>query len=453
MPHRIIIRNAAVITVDDQIGDFSRADILIEDDQIAAVGPDISVSEAEEVDAGQMIAIPGLVDTHRHTWQTPLRGIAYDYTLKQYFTTLFDYGAEYRPEDMYIANLHGALEALDGGITCMLDWNHALNSPDHSDEAIRALKDSGQRAIFAHGQPAIDFMAHFAESILPHDEDVKRVRQQHFSSDDNLVTMMLAARGADFATDETAAEEIRLARDLGLRITMHSGVGMWGKYQKAVTRMNNMGLLGPDITYIHANFLSDEELQMVADTGGSVSVSSKIEIQMGLGDPRTGRLQELGITTCLSIDTCSGTSGSMFDEMRACVACERMTRDKGLLAKDIDPEQVALHSKDVLRMATLEGARACGLDHKIGSITPGKQADIVLLRRDMLNIHPVNNLHGAVAMAASAQNVDTVFVAGKKVKEGGVLLHHDLAQIFEKTSQTRDYIFDKVGIPNQAFPV
>ncbi|MGW3627264.1 amidohydrolase family protein [Streptomyces sp. NPDC000880] len=438
---RVLLRQGTVITMDDGIGDFATADVLVNGEVIEAVAPDLGGADAEVIDARGMIVMPGMVDTHRHTWQAALRGIAADWTLGQYMTGLhLGLSALFRPEDTYAGNLLGAVEALDSGITTLLDWSHNVNTPQHSDAAVQGLFDSGIRAVFAHGGGADMYQV---PSTVPHDLDVRRVREQYFSSDDQLCTMAMALRGPQFATLDVTEDDLRHARELGLPITLHVGDGEWGR-SRPVTQMKKRGLLGPDITYVHCNTLADDELQDIADTGGTVSISPDIEMQMGHGWPATGRLMRVGIRPSLSIDTCVSNSGHMFGTMQICLATQRAIDNQEPGATD--RPAVSLSSRDVLSFATVDGAKACGLDRKVGSLTPGKQADIVLLRSlDTLSLAPLNNPIGQVVYSAHPGLVDTVLVAGSVVKSGG-RLRGDIAERARRlAAESRDSLFERTA--------
>jgi 5-methylthioadenosine/S-adenosylhomocysteine deaminase len=435
---RILLKQGTVITMDDRVGDFATADVLVSGEVIEAIAPDLGEPEARVVDARGMIVMPGLIDTHRHTWQASLRGIAADWTLGQYMTGLhLGLSALFEPQDTYAGNLLGAVEALDSGITTLLDWSHNVNTAEHSDAAVEALHDAGLRAVFAHGGGAAMYQV---PSTVPHDEDIRRVRGRYFSSQDGLVTMAMAVRGPQFATLEVTEHDLRLARELGLPVTMHVGDGEWGR-SRPVTKLKKQGLLGPDTTYVHCNTLADDELQDIADSGGTVSIAPDIEMQMGHGWPATGRLTRVGIRPSLSIDTCVSNSGHMFGTMQICLATQRALDNEEPGASD--RPAVSLSSRDVLSFATVEGARACGLDHRTGTLTPGKQADIVLLRTDNLALSPLNNPVGQVVYTAHPGLVDTVLVAGRVVKSGGRLLGDVEARAGRLAEASRDALFER----------
>jgi cytosine/adenosine deaminase-related metal-dependent hydrolase len=448
MAKRILIKGGTVVTVDPAIGDFSPGDVLVEDGRIAKIAPKIEgVADAEIIDASQRLVLPGLIDTHRHTWQSLFRNIASDWSLAHYFTGLHGtVSALYRPEDTYAGNLLGGYEALDSGITTLLDWCHNLNTPEHTDAAIDAHFETGGRVIFGHGgsykhwQPISD-IEHPAE-------DVRRLRKGRLASDDALVTLFLAPRGNQFATFEATERDWKLAKDLGIRITCHFGDGEWGK-GRPIAALNAKKMLGPTMTCVHCNTLADDELQMMADCGCSASISPDIELQMGHGWPATGRLLKAGIRPSLSIDVCSSNGGHMFGTMRACIGTERgfdneEARNEGKPQVD----EIQLTCRDVLGFATIEGARACGMDSKIGSLTPGKRADIILVRTDNFSMTPLNNPVGQFVYNAHPGMVDTILVDGNIVKRDGKMLKVDFARVAKLAHESRDDIVRRVAGKN-----
>jgi 5-methylthioadenosine/S-adenosylhomocysteine deaminase len=282
------------------------------------------------------------------------------------------------------------------------------------------------------------------DSVLPHPEDIRRVRKSLLASDDGLVTMAMAARGPEFSTIETVEHDVRLARELGLRVTLHIGLGEKGPKYRGIQRMHEKALLGPDITMVHCCTSSDHEFGLMADTGTTASVSVQMAMIApgGFGLPATGRLLAHGIRPSLSVDSEMSTNGDMFAEMRAAFAAERMIQFHGLETRT---KPVHITALDALEFATLAGARAVGLESKIGSLTPGKDADFILLRSDALNLAPVNDVVGTVVLGGHAGNVDSVFVAGKPVKWAGQLLGVDVAHVVKLATASRAYLTDTVA--------
>ncbi len=438
-----LIQGGYVLTLDPALGDLPNTDVLIEGDKITAVGAGLTAGpNANVIDARNRIVMPGFVDTHRHTWQTPVRGVLPSCTLDEYFAGMLDnIGIQYRAEDVYIANLMGALEAINAGITTLLDWSHVNNTPEHSDAAVAGLAESGIRAVYAHGVPVGGQW--WAYSSLEHPEDIRRIRKQYFQSDDQLLTLALAARAPGNTTPEVAKHDWELARDLGIRISVHVGMRLTGVHVHHVKTLHDLGLMGPDTTYIHCTDSTDEELDMIARTGGSASVAPFVEMLMGHGVPPTGRLVARGVRPSLSIDVVSSVPGEMFTQMRTALVQER------ILAFTETPDTAfapTLTHRDVLEFATVVGARACALDHKVGTLTPGKQADIVLVRTDQVNVAPVIDPVATVVICADTSNIDTVFVAGRIVKHNGQMVRVDMARLLHRIAEARDYLLSKAGM-------
>jgi len=445
MNNKILIKNAAhILTIDPKLGEIRGGDLLIEDQRVADVGVNLGPIDARVIDARDMIVLPGFIDTHRHTWQALVRNIASDWTLAQYFAGVrAALSPHYSPDDMYLGNLIGALEALDAGITTLLDWSHNNNSPDHADGAIRGLQDAGLRAVYAYGNSAAEW---FPINDLPTNfDDIRRVRERYFASDDQLVTLAFAARG-EFATARQTVRDFEEARKLGLRITMHAGSGLWGMHETLIP-LAHQGLLKDDVTYVHCNTLSDEEFRLIGDTGGTASIAPEVELQMGHGFLATLKLLEVGVRPSISIDVTTSIGGDMFGAMRAMLMGTRAVVNARALEQRRIVETLPLMCTDVLQFATIEGARACGLDHKVGSIAKGKQADLVLINTNALNLFPLHNATNAVVESCHVGNVDTVLVAGRIVKEHGKLLGVDLADLRRRTESALDNLYSRARVP------
>jgi cytosine/adenosine deaminase-related metal-dependent hydrolase len=439
-----LVRGGYVLTLDPSLGDMPGADVLINGDIIEAVGPDLTAPpHANVIDARDHIVMPGFVDTHRHTWQTPVRGVLPSCTLDEYFAGMLDnIGVQYRAEDVYIANLMGALEALNAGITTLLDWSHVNNTPEHADAAIAGLTEAGIRAVYAHGVP-VGSSDWWAYSSREHPEDIRRIRKEYFQSDDQLLTLALAARAPGNTTPEVAVHDWKLARDLGIRISVHVGMRLTGVHVNHVLTLSQLGLMGPDTTYIHCTDSTDEELDLIAKSGGTASVAPFVEMLMGHGVPPTGRLVARGVRPSLSIDVVSSVPGDMFTQMRTALVQER------ILAFTDTPDIAfapTLTHRDVLEFATIDGARACALDARIGTIVPGKQADMLLVRSNQVNVAPVVDPVATVVISADTSNIDTVFVAGRIVKQHGQLLRVDMPRLFERLNSARDHLLSKAGV-------
>ena len=436
---RILIRAAHLLTQDPVLGDLV-GDVLIDDGVIVEVGTGIDASGATVIDGTDRAVLPGFVDTHRHTWQGAIRqvGTGWDFpTYRQHIQ--LTWGPQFTPDDVYIGNLVGALGALDAGITTLRDESHIQNSPAHTDAAIAALRVSGIRAAFAYGWPSIESDKWMLRGEATHPDDIRRVRSEVLSDDDALVTLQAMLRGPELSTLEVTAQDLAMARELGIRSSMHVGNGPWGPQYRGIGSLGEAGLLGEDLLFIHCCTSDDEELKMLADSGGHASVSAAVEAVLpGLGAPATGRLLACGIRPSLSVDTEASVAGDMFNVMRAALSAQNV-------GVSIDPAGYAslpaFTPADLLAMATIEGARASGLDHRTGSITPGKDADLIILRLDDANLLPANDIAASIVGAGHPGNIDTVLVAGQVRKYQGQLVGVDRTDLRHRAEASRERLF------------
>ena len=433
MAYRTLLRDGWIITMVGGEAPF-RGDVLIEDDRIAAVGNLDAVDDAEIVDAGQHIVLPGFIDTHRHTWQSVLRTVACDWTLERYFARMRGQLAPlFGPEDTYASTLLGVVEALDAGITTVVDWSHNINGPEHADAAWQALVDGGGRALFSYGASNDQALSRDGS---PHTRDVARMRSGVGSSDAGRVTLGMAVRGPEFSAPEAWVHDWALARELALPVTVHVGDGLRGA-AGSIIRLDELSLLGADTTFVHCSMLSDDELDRIAAVGARASVSPEVEANMGHGPPATGRLRARGIPTGLSADVCTNVGGDLFAGMRVAMALQRGEDHAAAINRGEMLENVSLTAREMLEMVTVEAAAVCGLDDRIGSLQAGKQADVVMLRADTPGMVPMLDPVGATVLAAGVHSVDTVFVAGRPVKRHGVL-GLDLAHVIDLAQLSQD---------------
>jgi len=432
---RILIKGGHVLTLDRTLGDISGADVLIEGSTIAAIGRNIDATDAEIVHASGMIVMPGFIDSHRHTWQTALR--SYLAQSNYYKIVLTILGPLYRPEDVYIGNLLGATGALNSGITTMLDWSHIINSPAHADAAIKGLADSGIRGIFAHGvaQVGRSTGATGQPNSQKHSEDIRRVQREYFRTEDQLLTLALAFGGLEFSSLEETVKDVALARELGVRLTTHVGVI---PNVQAVSKMKEAGLLGPDITYVHATSCSDDEIKMIADSGGTLSISPLNEKLPGLG-----AWLKHGLRPSLSLDNETRAPGDLFTQMRALLWHEwNWHRDR--------QGEVGSNYRDILEFATIEGARTTGLDRKTGSLVVGKRADVILIDRNDVSMIPrTGDPAASVVLVGQPSHVKWVLVDGKVRKRDGRLVGTDIDKLQTLAQASHDYLIESAKLKSQ----
>ena len=437
----LLMRNGRVLTMDDRLGDLDPADVLIENGAIAAVGPDLAAPGAEVLDAAGMIVTPGFVDTHRHVWQTQLRTVAADWSLFDYFARMRSiYGSFYEAEDAYLGNHVGALEALSAGITTLVDHCHIINSPAHADQAIAGLRDAGIRGVFCYGLYPNPTQHPFAMSFDAgwRRDDARRVRREHFAAAGALLRLGLAPSEIEAMPLETIRSEMELGRELGaLRISCHVAMGTYDRGRRIVGQLASDGLLAEDVLLVHGSALTDDELDAVARAGAGISATPETELQMGMGHPVTVRALARGVPASLGIDIVSNYAGDMFAQMRLQLQAERGHEHAERTAPARD---VGLHTRRVLELATRGGARVAGVDGIVGSLTPGRQADIVLTRADGIHMVPAVDPVAALVLYANAADVDTVLVGGRVLKRGGRLVGVDWPRLAERLIRSSERV-------------
>ena len=424
---RTLIRGATVITMDTQ-GVLPRADVLISKDRIEAIAPTLAADDADVIDAAGCIVIPGLINAHMHTWQTALRGVAANWTLPEYFKKMHaGLATVFGPEDLHIATLVGALNQLNCGTTTLADWCHNNRTPEHNDAAVSGLLESGIRAAFFHGTPKPDPKpgeTPFWE--VPHPRaEVERLLKQHQSAE--LLTVHAAVLGPHYSTLDVALHDFRMARELGVVASLHQGGGP-ARTPGGWEVLEREGLLGPHVNIVHGHALDDDQLGRFCDLGMSFSAAAESEMSQGHGHPLTGRLRRLGRAPSLGVDLESVLSGDMLTQARVALGIQRSLDNVAHReAHGGIPPTTTVPVIEALAWVTVEGARMLGQLDRIGTLAAGKQADLVLIRADELNMQPVHDAVASVVFQASLANIDSVMVAGRWKKRHGRLLGVDLA--------------------------
>lgn len=420
MATRTLLKGGAVLSMDASIGNSLDCDVLIEGTKILAVAAGIADSKAEVIDASEMIVMPGFIDSHRHMWQGLLRNAGSGSLLAR--DGYAEIAAKFRPQDIHASTLSSALGALDAGITSILDFGDFHPSEEHRAADFQAVSETGLRAMFAYplGGQLKSANGHFAH---PGND----------SAAGGLHTLAVASAGPDTLTLEQLKQEWTQARELGLRICTQ--VGMGGKDRvETLVAVENAGLMSADVLYAHCNTLTDHELRLINESGGSVSISPAAEMTLGYGAPTIQRFLDLNIRPSLGVDSEGAARGDMFSQMRVAISMQHAMSFEKKLAHKLYPTQIT--TRDVLEFATIRGAYALGLEDRIGSLTPGKEADIVMLKQYHINVVPVNDPIGAVVWAMDTSNVDTVMVAGKILKQNGELLNVDLPRLRALTAES-----------------
>ena len=452
---KTLIKNATILSVDPAIGDLQNGDILIAGDLIKEIGVGLDATDADVIDGTGMIAIPGLINAHIHTWQTGLRGIAGGWTSKDYHANIHrKIAMSYTAEAMYLGNLIGALGQISAGSTTIFDWCHGNKTPDHTDGAIDGLVESGIRAVFGHGTvkpEKRDGERHFSE--IPHPRaEIERLRKGRLAGDDGLVTLAMAILGPENSTSDVTLHDFKLAREFGLLSSSHT----WNREDRISKEgfypIAEAGLLGPDHNIVHGNYLIDDELKMLLDHGVSVTVTPTCEVKSSTGDPLTGRIKALGAKPSIGSDTEVFVAADMFHTMRFTLQYQQSIDCKEQSAGNMPIDKLATTPREALEWATIEGARALQMEDKIGSLTPGKKADIVLLDATDVCLTPINDPVNAVVQFADRSNVDTVLIGGEVVKSAGKLIFPKNIMAAKQAALGDEIqrIFDAAGYRHQA---
>lgn len=455
---RTLIKNACILSMDPAIGDLPRGEVMIDGDRIAEVAPRVTAQADRVIDAEGAIVLPGLINAHIHTWETAMRGIGGDWAGSDYFSFFHARVAPlYTPADTFIGTLVGTLGQLDAGVTTIYDWCHNNATPAHSDAAVDALFASGARALFGHatvkphpkpGEP------HFSQ--VPHPlGEIRRLRAGRLSKDDALVTLSMCILGPDYSTLEVCRQDFRAAMEFGLPSSAH----VWGRSNRLVPQgyrtLAAEGLLGPGHNVVHANYFEDDEIKLLIDHGASITSTTAGELNNHIRPSLCGRVRRLGGDPSIGIDSEVGGKGDMFEVMRSTLRMQRFVANQETvrLAEESQNKaaaeflrenlktigtggspikEVAFKTREVLQWATINNAKAMGMERIIGSLTPGKKADLIMIRRDALHIASAQDPVQAVVSYAEPSDVDMVMVAGRTVKENGKLKFEGLPARIEE---------------------
>jgi cytosine/adenosine deaminase-related metal-dependent hydrolase len=425
--------------MDDSHTVLPRGDVLVIDGKIAEVGVSLTVPDGTfEIDADHGIIMPGMIDTHRHMWQSAMRGYGADWTLTQYFVWYYlEHGMKFRPEDVAAGNLISALDAVESGVTTSVDWSHGLRTPDHGEAAYEALASSPGRFVLAYGNLA------GAPWEWSQDPAVRRVIER--ARDDSKLFGAQVAFDVPGDPSFPEAPAFAFARDLGVNVTTHAGV--WGATNDdGIRLMYENKVMLPGYVYVHAATLSEESYQMIAATGGTVSLATESEQTCGQGYPPSHSLRKHGIQASLSMDTSVWQSADMFAAMRATVGADRAFEHMQAHAKGDTVTHVALRVEEVVDWATRGGAKALGKFDKVGSLEKGKLADVVLIKNDdSPTMTPILNPYGHLVYQAGRGDVHTVLVGGAPVKYNGKLVAGDLPGVKKKIENTVGFLQDALG--------
>jgi 5-methylthioadenosine/S-adenosylhomocysteine deaminase len=438
----LVFRNATVLTMDDAHHVIEGADVLIEGERISAVGKNLPVPDGTaEIDASGGILMPGMIDTHRHMWQTAMRGYGADWTLTQYFVwNYLQWGKSFRPQDIYAGNLLSAIEAIDSGVTTTVDWSHNLQTIDHAEAAADALTEVPGRFVLAYGNIQA---APWEWSTTP--EFREFVGRRFAGGGTDMLGFQLAFDVPPASPDFPEKAAFEVARDLDVPVTTHAGV--WKvTTDEGIRLMYENGFMNERTIYVHASSLSTDSYHRIAATGGSASLSTESEQSAGQGYPPTWKLRDHGIPISLSMDTSVWWSADLFSAMRATLSADRVREHLEAHGRDETVTHHKLRAEQVVDWATRGGAKTLGLDSVTGSLEPGKKADVVLIKNDASPVmFPLLHSYGHVVYQAQRGDVHTVVVNGKVVKYDHRLVGTDLSKARQAIEETVGYLRGELG--------
>lgn len=444
-----VIKNGYVVSMDPEIGNNRDSDILINGNRIEQIGKDLPTQGREVIDATHCAVLPGFVDTHRHTWQTQLRTVAANWTLFDYAVNMRTiYSAFYSENDAYLGNYAGALDSINSGITTIVDHCHLINSPEYANRLIDGLQDSGIRGVFTYGffvNPVYDRnnpVFSMDDDPAWRYDDCKRVRMERLYDDSAQIIFGVNPSEWIIAPPELLVKELALCRDLGANvISTHVGLWVYDTGMKNVTEMGKQGLIKDDLLFVHGASLTEEELGYIKSAGAGLSTTPEVDLQMALGNPPGLRTKNYGIRTGIGLDITSNYSAEMFTAMRVLLCAERSLHHQTFYTEQQKiPGNVHFQAKEVLYMATMGGAQAIHMEKDIGSLTPGKKADLQLIRLDVPNQTPLGDIEEAIVHYSNVGDVDTVLVDGEIRKQGGKLANVNWTEISEQMQVSCDRI-------------
>ncbi len=422
--NEFVVRNAYVVTMDSNLGDIPDGDVHVRNGALVAVGPKLNAPRAEEIDGRNRIACPGFVDTHFHLWGSFARGIVADGDF-DYFPVMSRLGPVMTPEDAYASAKLGIAEAINSGLTTIHDWSHNIISEAYADADLRALRDCGIRARFSYGYSRNLQLKPEQTADLA---DIARVKREWFgASNDGLLTMGFASRGPGDTPPATYRKEWESARALGLPITQHAGrsIAEIKKFRR-IEILYKDKLLGSDVQLIHTYNASPEERGMMAETKTHNSIAPYTASRLASGLPYLGDLLKRGVQCSLSVDTTTvGGNADMFSIMRLMLQLNHL---RSMDVMEVQPRRI-------LELATLDGAKDLGIDDRVGSLTPGKRADLILVRTNDLNVAPFGNPALLLVQQAQPYNVDTVVIDGRILKHKGELVTIDTEEVIRKAAE------------------
>ncbi|HEY3926156.1 MAG TPA: amidohydrolase family protein [Acidothermaceae bacterium] len=445
MSQRLLIRDAIVVSMDPVIGVLPRGSLFVEDGRIVDVRPDLEIEDCQTIDGTDQIVLPGLIDAHRHLWYSPVRGDFMDGVFAGLLSDLYPRVVErFTAPDLYAATRAGLLMALDRGVTTVFDWCHALNSPEHVDAAVQGHLDMPARGVFGFGASTQRKLAELQLGRAPADswELARQLRKGRLSSDTGRLTMALALQSPDVSPMDQVIVDVSVARELQLPISMHVGTPA-GRPKGSIDQLAAVGLLDHDMQFVHCCSSTDAEFGLLASHGCSTVICPSVELLMGTGVPPIARAHRAGLRPAFGTDSVVAGASDLLEEARIGLALARAQVLADVVRAGeslVNGSQLGMSSMEALAAVTIHAAAACGLERDIGSLTPGKRADVIMLRAADSNLWPMTSVVQSLVGSASGGNVEFVIVDGSVIKANGRFVELDPAAIRADLQRVRDHL-------------
>lgn len=449
MAQRTLFRNATVVTVDDEVGNLYGTDVLVNGDTIAQIGKNLSGHGADVIDATGCILIPGMIDTHRHLWQTCIRGVFADWSTLQYMQGIRLHIAPLvTATDTRHATYMGAMECLNNGVTTVVGYEHNVNTPEHAVAGVEGMREAGIRGVYALGMGQAPLAPRVFTDTASYIPLLTDLRNTHFGPDEVLLTLGIAPVELFMAPLEVVEEQFKLARSMDAQLTLHANAVQTGNGE--INMLGDAGLLGPDIIFVHGNTSSDDEFRRVADAGASICAGIEVEIGMALGEPTLFKQRQFGLHPTIGVDSVGCCGGGLVGQMRMGMQSVALAEAQQALHAGNNPEELTITCKEALRWGTINGAKALRMEHRLGSITEGKQADLVLIRTDTPDMAgwPEDEPEAAVITQSSCADIDTVMVAGQIKKRHGHMVTADWPIRLNDLTQSKRRIIREARQPH-----
>jgi len=449
----LLIKNAHVVTVNARRERFFPGTVAVTGDTIAAVGRtgDFAGAEARRViDASGSAVFPGLINTHTHLFQALLKGLGDDRPLAEWLVkATLPSAVQFREAEIHTATILGCLDALHSGTTTILDYNYCHPVPGLGDVTVRGFRDVGIRAILGRGVTVAGERFGIPPEMRSTPDqvfaDFERLYDAYHGADNGRLRVWLAPGSVWGNTPEALRRARALATEARTGITVHVSETPWDRQAAALEHagrsdfgaLDENGVLGPDVLLVHCVHLTPEEIRRAAELDVKISHNAVSNMYLASGVAPVPDMLRAGLTCSI------GTDGAASNNTQDMIEALKMTV---LLHKVVTMDATAMTAEKVLEMATIDGARAIGLDHLIGSIEPGKRADLFIFDPSATpRSVPLHDPVSTLIYSGGAGNVATVIVDGRVLIDGGKAVTIDEPTFLDRAQRISADLAERAG--------